>query len=216
MRYIITMLKSEPSAHPMKSLSALAEKAGRRVDLTLFLGKLVCVAWKMGAQSAGNPTGADERLVFAADPFFVGLAVRRISSEQKLSTTWLHDEVNIALLGAAGEPAAIAYPSAVSPIVRIFAPSVANLVALKMMASLGDGEGSLHERDLQRILMVHGITSSLAAKRLIGAIYPLGQLPRALDDALSRLMGEFRGVETTTLVASSFPPVAQQLQTTES
>jgi hypothetical protein len=143
------MLQNEPSAHPMKSLSALAEKAGRRVDITFFLGKLVCVAWKMGARpTASKMPDADDRLVFAVDPFFVGSAVRRISSEQKLGPNWLHDEVNAALLGGGGEPAAISYPSTVAPVVRIFVPSAANLVALKMMASLGEGEGSSHERDL--------------------------------------------------------------------
>ncbi len=200
----------------MKSLSALAEKAGRRLDLTLFLGKLVSVAWKMGTESAGKLPSADDRLVFAVDPFFVGLALRRISSEQKLGPNWLQDEVNAALLGAGGEPAAISYPSTVAPVVRIFVPSAANLVALKMMASLGEGDGSSHEQDLQRILMVHGVTSHDAAKHLIGVIYPLGQLPHAVDDVLNRLMEDFRGVETSSLVAPTPALSALQLQSIDS
>ncbi len=166
------MLKKEDILRGLRRLDALAQEAGLMVDLSIYGGAALAIAFDIR-----NAT-RDVDAVVRGNPDFVRRAAVQIAQEQGWPQSWLNDGVKGFTSAHEKMQLMAGFEGSQAGGLRIHTPTPEYLFAMKCMAMRPEGIGGSHDiSDIRALALAAGIKDKDDALALIESFYPASRIP---------------------------------------
>lgn len=184
------MLTRDDIVAGFQELGRLAQEAGVFVDLAVYGGSAIAIAWQF------RDTTRDVDVVIQGDAGFVRAAARQIAQSRQWPEDWLNDAVK-GFVSDHGDHKV--YADYVNPEgsggVRVFVPTTEYLLAMKCLAMrIGDAEGHDVE-DIRHLITDLGLTTPQEVLDIVTRYYPASRITPKVFYGIQEILQENGSVD---------------------
>jgi hypothetical protein len=167
----------------LRRLDALAKAAGLVVDLSIYGGAALCLAFD------ARDSTRDVDAVFRGATRFVRAAVAEIARAEGWPEDWLNDGVK-GFLSASEEMRLMReFPAAGGTGLRVFTPAPEYLFAMKCMSMRAEGMDGSHDiSDIELLAEIAGIADADAALKVVEQFYPAARIPAKVEFGVREIL----------------------------
>ena len=167
----------------LRRLDALAKEAGQVIDVSIYGGAALCLAFDARASTR------DVDAVFRGATRFVRSAAARIAREEGWPQDWLNDGVKGFVSASEDMRLMREFSAPGGTGLRIFTPAPEYFFAMKCMSMRAEGiDGSHDISDIELLADVAGITDAEAALRIVEQFYPAARIPAKVEFGVLEIM----------------------------
>ncbi len=180
----MVLLSKEDILRGFRKIDALARKAGVIVDLSVYGGAALAIAFDMRLATR------DVDAVVHGNPDFLRKAAREVAMEEGWGEDWLNDGVKGFTSGKEQMRLMDEFPAAGNAGgLRIHLPSPEYLFAMKCMSMRPEGiDGSHDISDIEALAGEAGIRDAKTALALVEAFYPAARIPPKVRFGVEEIM----------------------------
>jgi hypothetical protein len=177
------MLEKEDILRGLTKLDAKAREAGVIVDLSIYGGAAVAIAFDVRRATR------DVDAVVRGNPDFVRRAAAQIAEEEGWPVDWLNDGVKGFTSSNEKMQLMAGFEASVAGGLRIHTPTPEYLFAMKCMAMRPEGiDGSHDISDIEALAIAAGIKSVEEALSLVSSFYPASRIPPKVEFGVQEIM----------------------------
>ena len=176
----------------LKRLSDLAKSAHRMVDIAVYGGSAIMLAWDLRAMT----NDVDAIIMDARHTDFVRKTVKQIAGENNWHEDWLNDAIKGFILNPQHLEKLDLFPESENGGIRVYVPIPEYFLAMKCMAMRLDEEDKQDDEDIKNILKMLSITDPEVVFGIVEKYYPQNVILPKTRFGLIQLMDELKH-ETT-------------------
>lgn len=177
------MLTRNDIMRGFRRLDALAREAGMLLDLALYGGAAMALAFDV------REATRDVDAVVRGHAEFLRRAVARVALEEGWPDDWLNDGVKGFLSGNEQMRLMQAFPGAPEGGLRVHVPTPEYMFAMKCMAMRPEGVDGSHDiSDIEALADLAGIQDAESALSLVEGFYPAARIPPKVRFGVEEIM----------------------------